>query len=58
MNKLLPIISLIGLLLVIVPACMYLGDSMDKSQMQTFMLAGTVLWFVTAPFWMGKKSDE
>lgn len=58
MKKLLQIISLIGLLLVIVPACMYLADSMDKSRMQTIMLAGTVLWFITAPFWMNKKSGE
>lgn len=55
MKKLLPIISAISLALVIVPACLYLAGSTDKSHMQTLMLVGTVLWFVTAPIWMGKS---
>ena len=55
MKKLLPIISAIGLAFVIVPACLFLAGSNDKSQMQTFMLVGTLLWFATAPLWMGKN---
>lgn len=55
MKKLLPIISAIGLALVVVPACLYLANFTDKSQMKTLMLIGTILWFASAPLWMGKK---
>ncbi len=54
MKKLLPAISFAGLALVIVPACLYLAGFTDKPQMQTLMLIGTVLWFVSAPLWIGK----
>lgn len=57
MNKLLPFLSSIALALVIAPASMYLADSMDKPTMQTLMLAGTVLWFVSAPLWIGKSKS-
>ncbi len=56
MKKLLPALSGVGLALVIVPACLYLTGSIIKSQMQSLMLVGTILWFVTAPLWMGKKA--
>ena len=52
MKKLIPIISLLGLALPIVPACLYLVHSTEKSQMQGLMLVGTILWFATAPIWM------
>jgi hypothetical protein len=56
MKKLLPIISFVGLALVIIPACLYLAGSTDKSQLKNLMLVGTVLWFVSAPLWMGRKN--
>jgi hypothetical protein len=55
MKKWLPLVSAIALALVIVPACLYLADAMEKPRMQALMLAGTVLWFVSAPFWPGKN---
>jgi len=55
MKKLLPVISAVGLSLIIVPACLYLAEFTDKPQMETLMLIGTVLWFVSAPLWMGKN---
>ena len=54
MKKLLPAISFAGLALVIVPACLYLAGFADKPQMEILMLIGTVLWFVSAPLWIGK----
>ena len=54
MKKLLPAISFAGLALVIVPACLYLAGFADKPQMKTLMLISTVLWFVSAPLWIGK----
>ena len=54
MKKLLPVVSVIALALVIAPSCLYLADVIDKPTMKLLMLAGTVLWFVSAPFWLGR----
>lgn len=58
MKKLLPAISYIGLALVIAPACLYLAGAIDKAEVKTFMLAGTLLWFLSAPLWMGKNEGD
>ncbi len=55
MKKFLPVISGLSLALIIVPACLYLAGFIDKSQMQLLMIVGTVLWFASAPLWMGKS---
>jgi hypothetical protein len=57
MKKLVPLVSIIGLALVIVPACLYLAEAVDKPRMQSLMLAGTLLWFVSAPLWLGKNGS-
>jgi len=49
------LISLLGLALVIGPALSYLLGSLDKETMKSLMLAGTLVWFVSVPFWMGRK---
>jgi len=53
-KKLLPVVSVIALALVIAPSCLYLADVIDKPMMKLLMLAGTVLWFVSAPLWLGR----
>lgn len=58
MKKLLPAISSIGLALVIVPACLYVAGTMGKPEVKTLMLAGTLLWFLSAPLWMGKNEGD
>lgn len=55
MKKLLPIISAAALLSIIVSAGMYVAGSLDKQQMQMLMIVGTILWFVSAPLWMGRQ---
>lgn len=55
MKKLLPIISFLGLALVILPACLYLAGYMDKPQIKILMLIGTALWFIAAPLWIGRN---
>lgn len=57
MKKLIPLLSAIALALIVVPVLMYFGDSIDKSRMRTLMLAGTVLWFISAPLWMDKRDN-
>lgn len=56
-RTLLPIVSMIGLALVFVPAVVFLSGSIGKGIMTTIMLIGTIVWFVSVPFWMGRKPD-
>lgn len=53
MKRILPILSAVALLLVITPACLYLIGTIGKADMKSIMLAGTILWFASAPFWFG-----
>ena len=58
MKTLLPIVSYLGLALVIVPPLAYLAAAMDKSVMSSVMLAGTIVWFASVPFWMNRSTPE
>ncbi len=55
MKALLKILSFIGLLLTVVPSLLVFAGTMDISQHKMYMLLGTVLWFGSAPFWLGRK---
>ncbi|MEM9829643.1 MAG: hypothetical protein AAF944_03350 [Bacteroidota bacterium] len=56
MKLLLQLSSTLGLLLTIIPSLLYFTGYVPLSVQQHLMLAGTVLWFATAPFWMNKKT--
>lgn len=58
MKKLLPLISILGLAVVILAPVLYLTGSTDKQSMTNAMLIGTLVWFATVPFWMGKQSSQ
>jgi len=58
MKRVLQIFSLIGLLLVIVPALFVFAGWLVWQTHANLMLAGTVLWFVTAPLWMGREKAK
>lgn len=53
-SKALMILSFAFLAMTIVPAFLVFAQQMSMTQNKTFMLIGTVGWFVTAPFWMKK----
>lgn len=57
MKTLIPIVSALGLSLVIIPACLYLAGFMDKPQVKSLMLIGTLLWFFSAPLWIGRNKE-
>jgi hypothetical protein len=38
---------------VFLPAVVYLAGAVDKGTMTTWMLVGTIVWFATAPIWLG-----
>lgn len=57
MKQLLPIVSMLGLALVIGPPVFYLAGVQligeeGKATMTMIMLVGTLVWFITTPFWM------
>jgi len=48
-------ISYIGLLATVVPSFLVFGGTIELQTHITMMSIGMILWFVTAPFWMGRK---
>lgn len=57
MNNVLKLASLIGLALTVVPAFLVFAGTLTWETHATLMILGTLLWFVTAPFWMrGQES--
>lgn len=58
MKKLLPLVSLVGLALVTAPACLYVAGVTDKPEVKTWMLVGTVIWFLSAPLWIGRNEGD
>jgi len=57
MKILLRIVSFAGLLLVILPAILTFARHMEFDQAKGWMMAGTIVWFATAVFWLGKKKQ-
>lgn len=49
MKIVLNILSRLGLALTIVPAFLFLADSMSLENVKRTMIAGALLWLVTAP---------
>jgi hypothetical protein len=57
MKILLKIVSFAGLALTVVPSFLVFSGSLKFSAHTTIALIGTILWFVSAPFWMKSTSD-
>ena len=55
MNSVLKLISVIGLALTIIPSVLVFQGSLELASSKTLMLIGTVCWFLSTPFWLGKK---
>lgn len=58
MRKLAQIISYLSLLVTIVPSFLVFFGYISLDMNKNLMLAGTIGWFATAPFWMNKKEEE
>ena len=54
MKTLLPIVSILGLLLVLGPVIAYALGFLGKPRMSDLMLLGTILWFASVPWWIGR----
>lgn len=55
MKTLVKLISAVGLALTVVPALLVFAGTITWSNHATLMTVGMVVWFVTAPFWMGDE---
>jgi len=49
------IVSLIGLVLTLLPSFLVFANAISWDTYLLLMNVGTIMWFVSAPFWMGKK---
>ena len=58
MKKILPWISYLGLVLTLLPGILTLKGLITIGTHYHLMVAGMVLWFATAPFWMQGPSLE
>jgi high-affinity Fe2+/Pb2+ permease len=58
MQSFLKILSYLGLALTVVPSFLVFSGVIDLSYHKMLMLIGTLLWFLTAPFWMNKQKHQ
>lgn len=52
------ILSMIGLGLTVIPSLLVFAGVLTLYENKELMFAGTVLWFITAPLWIGKKDRK
>jgi hypothetical protein len=57
MKTILIVISFVGLVLTLLPAFLVFENAIAWETYITLMNIGTMVWFLTAPFWI-KKEDE
>ncbi|MCK5456626.1 MAG: hypothetical protein KAI45_05815 [Melioribacteraceae bacterium] len=57
MKTLLKLVSLVGLLATIVPSFLVFADIITLDTNKLLMMLGTLLWFISVPFWMNKKVE-
>jgi len=48
-------VSFFGLALTIAPSFLVFGGAIPWKTNAYLMFAGMILWFISAPFWLGKK---
>jgi len=56
MKNMLKVISLLGLVVLLASPVLELTDQATVTQNQWGIGIGTVLWFATAPFWIGRRN--
>lgn len=58
MNFFLKLISYIGLVLTIAPSLLVFQNIITMEANNNLMFFGTVVWFLSAPYWMNKEAKE
>jgi predicted exporter len=57
MKRLLSSYGIIALLATVVPSILVYSGTIELETHKTIMVAGMILWFVTAPFFMKRKNS-
>jgi len=52
------LLAISGLLLTVVPAFLRYAGSMTEESMKAWVLGGTIIWFIGAAPWLGRKKSE
>lgn len=52
------LIGMIGLGLTLIPSILVFRGSISLETHRNLMFLGTIIWLVTAPFWVGKRAEE
>ena len=55
MKRIAQLISVLALLATLLPSMMYFAGQMELPAVKTWMLVATVVWFISATFWMEHK---
>jgi hypothetical protein len=58
MMKILKTISLLSLLLLILAPLAYLQGRLQLDTTKTWLIVATLVWFVSAPFWMNRRRQS
>ena len=58
MKRVLKTASLIGLGLTVLPAFLVFGGRISWETHVLLMMGGTLLWFITAPFWIHREAAD
>lgn len=54
MNAITKVVSLVALLATVVPCILFFLGLVDHSAVKVAALVGTVVWFISTPFWMNR----
>ena len=55
---LLKIASFLGLIIMLVSSVLYFHGEIAESAVNTYMMIGTLVYFATAIFWLGKRQSS
>lgn len=58
MKTILQILSVTGLLLTLMPSILYAWDVTGPGQVNFLTFTGTIVWFGSAIFWLGRKKEQ
>lgn len=56
-QKLLPFVSIASLVAIFALAAAVMGGAVERSTSNIGMLIATLVWFGTAPFWVGRSKE-
>lgn len=56
MKNIIKILSYVGLGLTVIPSFFVISGQISWNTHARLMMAGTLLWFITAPFWIKRRT--